>query len=638
MAEKLNHILPFGTWPSPITAALISQRTRIDDVQFSKDGKTLVWCEGRSNGSALVAQWIDVEKGLSPQRVLTDEQTPRGGVGYGGGAFTVSGEKIVFANRDGRLYQRGFSSEPPAPITPSFGPSPSGAVASPTVSPDEQWIAYVYSDGNEDLIALVDSNGAEWPQKLAHGADFYMQPTWHPDGHHLAWVEWDHPNMPWDATRIQFATLGNETPKIKEVKTIGGGENIPAQQPIFSPDGQWLCFAEETGEWPDLILYNIASGERKVLVKGDGFEVAPPTWVQGNRTMGWSPTSQRVFYLRNYGATTSLWEVDIESGISSPMDVAPFTSINQLSVSPVNDDLAFIASSPKHPAQIVYLSQNKIQTIALSMAETFDTQFLPVPTEISWPASDGTLSHGLYYPPTHPLYTGIGKPPALVHIHGGPTAIANNQFNSEAAYFTSRGYAYVEVNYRGGTGYGRTYREALRHRWGEVDVEDAANCARTLNDFGLADAQRLIIIGGSAGGYTVLNTLIRHPGLYKAGICLYGVTNLFNLDLETHKFEAHYTATLVGKLPGAASLYHDWSPVFHADQIRDALYIFQGAEDKVVPPSQAEEIVATLRAHGTAHKYKLYPGEGHGFRKSETISDYLHETERFLQQQVIFAA
>lgn len=193
------------------------------------------------------------------------------------------------------------------------------------------------------------------------------------------------------------------------------------------------------------------------------------------------------------------------------------------------------------------------------------------------------------------------------------------------------------VNYRGGTGYGRSYRHAMRGRWGDVDVEDAAGCAKALGELGLADPKQLVITGGSAGGYTVLNTLIRYPGLYKAGICLFGVTNLYALDMDTHKFEAHYNATLIGKLPEAAERYHAWSPVFHADKIRDALYIFQGSEDKVVPPSQSEEIVSVLRSHGIPHQYRLYQGEGHGFRKSETIKDYLKETERFLLQHVIFA-
>ncbi len=634
MNEQDKENIPFGLWPSPISASLISQRLRLEDVQFAGDGQTLVWCEGRSAGSALAAQGVD---GSSARRDLTSEQNPRGGVGYGGGVFSVSGETVLFANRDGRIYRRGLGYDRPRPITPAFGPSPSGAVASPALSPDGRWVVYVYSDGHDDLLALADSSGKEWPIQLSRGADFYMQPTWHPAGDRLAWVEWDHPNMPWDGTRIQIARLEGSPPRVVDVTTAAGGADSPAQQPLFSPDGRWLCYSVETGEFPDLMLMDLQTGEHRVLVHGDGFEVVPPAWAQGVRSIGWSPSSQRIFYIRYTGSNSSLWVADLATGKSTCLETAPFTSMIQLAVSPTRDAVAMIAAGANQPGQIVVWENGRLQTQVYSTAATYDPAYLPTAKEITWSTTGGVPVHGLYYPPTHPTCTAAGAPPALVHIHGGPTSIANNGFNGEAAYFTSRGYAYVEVNYRGSTGYGRTYREALRQRWGEVDVEDAASCAHALNEQGLADPKRLIIIGGSAGGYTVLNALIHHPGLFKAGICQYGVTNLFALDLDTHKFEAHYNASLVGHLPEAAGRYHAWSPVFHAEAIRDALYIFQGSEDVVVPPSQSEEIVSALRARGTPHKYKVYEGEGHGFRKSENIADYLNETERFLQQQVLFA-
>jgi len=223
-----------------------------------------------------------------------------------------------------------------------------------------------------------------------------------------------------------------------------------------------------------------------------------------------------------------------------------------------------------------------------------------------------------------------------VLIHGGPTSSVSIGYDLEAAFFTSRGYGYLQVNYRGSTGYGRDYREALRGNWGNLDVIDAAGGAQALSDQKLADPERLVIKGGSAGGYTVLNTLIRFPGLYKAGICSYGVTNLFTLAMDTHKFEERYTDSLVGPLPEAAEKYREWSPVFHAEKIQDPVAIFQGEEDKVVPPSQSEEIVKALKANGVPHEYHLYPGEGHGFRKSETRQKYYEAIERFLMQYVIF--
>jgi dipeptidyl aminopeptidase/acylaminoacyl peptidase len=224
-----------------------------------------------------------------------------------------------------------------------------------------------------------------------------------------------------------------------------------------------------------------------------------------------------------------------------------------------------------------------------------------------------------------------------VYIHGGPTTEQPVAYSAERIFFISRGYAWLDVNYRGSSGFGRTYLQALRNRWGETDVEDAANAAKALIENGLADPHKLIIRGGSAGGYTVLNTLIHHPGLFKAGICLYGVSNLFTLAQDTHKFEAHYTDSMVGPLPDAAEKYHAWSPIFHAENIRDALAVFQGSIDRVVPPPQSEEIINVLRTRGVPLLYKLYEGEGHGFRKDETLANSYFEVERFLQQFVLFA-
>jgi len=278
------------------------------------------------------------------------------------------------------------------------------------------------------------------------------------------------------------------------------------------------------------------------------------------------------------------------------------------------------------------------QVEARSGSESLAPEFLPAPLPLTWKAPGGSPVYGLYTPPANPDFTGGGLPPAILHIHGGPTSQTPITYSAVASYFTSRGYAYLEVNYRGSTGYGRGYRNALRLRWGEVDVEDAVGGAQALADQGLADPGKIVIMGGSAGGYTVLNALVRYPGRFKAGVCEYGVSNLFTLAMDTHKFEQRYLDSMVGPLPEAAARYHEWSPIFHADAIRDPLAVFQGKDDKVVPPVQSEEIVAALRQGGVPHIYKLYDGEGHGFRKRETIIDFLQETERFLQQHVLFAS
>ena len=622
--------LPHGMWPSLISVDLVSLRMRLEDVQWSADGSKLVWAETRPTGTVIVAQ-----EGQS-RRDLTDKHAPRGGVGYGGGSFTVSGapDTLVFADRDGRLYRRSLGVEPPRPITPAFN-APASGLAAPAVSPDGKWVAYIYSDGKTDLLAVVDAYGKDWPVQAARGADFYMQPAWSPGGDWLAWVEWDHPNMPWDETRVKLARFESSPPRLVDVQTISAG-NTAAQQPHFSPDGRWLSFIEETGEWPELFLFDLQSGKRCSLIQADGFELALPAWVQGTRSTAWSPDSRLIYHVRYQGPTSSLWAVDVNSGQSARLNT-PYTSITQLTVNSRTGETAFLGSSSTMVEQIVIMDGNETRPVAYSTAATYDPAYIPTARPIQWNTSDGQQAYGLYYAPTNPRFHGEDAPPVILHIHGGPTSIASEGFHPEKAYFTSRGYAWVEVNYRGGTGYGRTYRQSMRGRWGDVDVEDAASCARTLADQGLANPKQLVILGGSAGGYTVLNTLVRYPGLFKAGICLYGVANLFTLELETHKFEEHYNATLIGALPEAAERFAAWSPAFHADRIHDALYIFQGKEDKVVPVSQAEDIVSHLKERGVPHNYRLYEGEGHGFRKPETIADYLKETERFLQEHVLFA-
>ncbi len=618
--------LPFGLWPSPISARLVSLQLRLQDVQWG-DGQTLVWLEGRSGQNSLIAK-----NGDDAPRSLTDEQSVQGRIGYGGGDFTAANGALVFAARDGRLYRKSLESGFASPITPDFG-----SCASPALSPDGRWVIYVFNQGDLDLLGIVDAEGRSWPQKLAEGADFYMQPVWHPDGRRVAWIEWDHPNMPWDGTRLKLGRVEGSPPKLVEDQLVDGDNTIPILQPEFSPDGRYLSYIAGKGEWDQLVLLDLESGERRTLVAAEGYHVGAPAWVQGVRVYGWSHDSQSIYHTRIQSARSSLWVVELSSGAAKPVVEDPYTWISQVAVSPAGDRLAFLGSSPSIPTRVVLLDDAQLHTAAYSQSENVPAGWFAEPGQISWKAPNGTSVYGSYYPPTNPNVEGEGLPPAIVHVHGGPTSMTAERYNAEIAYFTSRGYGWLELNYRGSTGYGRSYQKALLGNWGRVDVEDAAGAAEALAAQGLADASKLVIMGGSAGGYTVLNALVQRPGLFKAGVCLYGVSNLFTLNMDTHKFEAHYNDSLVGALPEAAEQFHAWSPVFHADQIRDALAIFQGNEDKVVPPSQSEEIVKLLRQRGIPYMYQVYEGEGHGFRKSETTADFLQQTERFLQQYVLFA-
>ena len=435
----MKKIAPYGQWQSPISASLLSQRIRLDEVGWDSDGKTLVWLEGRSGQGVIVSMPFG-----EVRRDVTDEHFVRGGVGYGGGEFTCHDGVIFFSCRDGRLYRRSLKPDRPRPITPPFG-----SAASPAVSPDGKWVIYVFTDGDIDLLGMVDSEGQDWSVKLAKGADFYMQPAWHPQGRQIAWVEWDHPNMSWDGTRLKLGNLSGDIPRLVEEKVIAGNENCAAVQPQFSPDGRWLSWIEDNGEWEDLVILNLQTGERRNLIHGDGFHLALPAWGQGMRSYGWSSTSQWIYSIGNAAGEAQLWLVDL-AGKTRRIDTGPYTWMTQIAVSPEMEAVAMIASGPGTPERVVVVElEGRLWTAARSETESIDHTFLPPVEPITWVAPDGSTVYGLYSPPTNPHYSGNGLPPAIVKIHGGPTSAEPIRYSLERAYFTSRGYAWLEVNYRG---------------------------------------------------------------------------------------------------------------------------------------------------------------------------------------------
>lgn len=616
-------VKPFGTWRSPISPDLIAAAIRVGEPQWDTDGKTLLWLEGRSGRGVVVAQPL----GEAPYD-LTGDMNVRGGVGYGGGDYSVRNGVVVFAEKNGRLYRRelgyGFSRS----ITPAFG-----GVASPQLSPDGHWVVFVHTYEGRDVLGLVDSLGRTWPVKLVEGADFYMQPVWHPSGKTLAWVEWDHPNMPWDGTRLMLADLAGEQPGVGSSQLIAGGPEVAILQPAFSPDGRYLSFVQNEGEWDQLVLFDLADGSLKLLV--EDASLLKPAWVQGVVVQAWTPDSKQIVFLQMGDGKAGLKRVNVQTGQVETVDLPAYTMLSHPTVS-TEGRLALAANGPTVSTRIISMVGETETIHQRSTSEAIPPEDLPQAYEIKWQTDDGEMAYGIFYPPTSSHYTGTGLPPAIVYIHGGPTSSSSVRLCMEAAFFTSRGYGYLEVNYRGSTGFGRKYRDALKGKWGEIDVVDAVGGAQALIDQGLADPGRLVIKGGSAGGYTVLNALIRYPGMFKAGLCSYGVSNLFTLAMDTHKFEERYNDSLVGPLPEAAEKYREWSPMFQADKIKDPVAVFQGEEDRVVPPSQSEEIVQALKANGVPHEYHLYPGEGHGFRKMETLREFYRAIERFLTQYVIF--
>lgn len=623
-------VRPFGLWPSSLAPGDLAAATRFRDLAWDTDGRTLVWLEARGPQGVLVCQ----QPSEAP-RDLNTTLSVRAQVGYGGGDFAVDRGHVYFAEYSGRLYRQPLLSGPARPITPEFG-----YAASPAPSPDGRHLVYVHSYEDRDGLAIVDSQGSAWPQILVEGADFYMQPTWHPKGDRLAWIEWDHPQMPWDGTRLvlgQLARSRDGLPRLRTQEILAGDLDTAVAQPCFSPAGNCIVYASDQRGYSNLWLRDLTSGETRCLTE-DTHDIAGPAWAQGNRACSFSADSRTLYFARSENNQRRAYHLDLQSGtIAQVAPLADYSHIEQLAATPRGKGLACIAAASAIPARIVSCTTAKSETRARSQSESLAPADLSTPQPVSWTAADSTPIHGLYYPPASSRFAGRGRPPLIVMIHGGPTGTVETGFEPKNQFFATRGWAILDVDYRGSTGHGREYMKALRSNWGILDVEDAIGGAQHLADQGLADPERLVIMGGSAGGYTVLRALTIRPGFFRAGLCLYGISNLFTLAADTHKFEARYLDSMLGPLPDAANIYRERSPIYSADKLRDPIAIFQGADDKVVPPSQSEEIVASLRRRNIPHEYHLYEGEGHGWRKPETIAAFYKACDSFLRQHVLFA-
>ncbi len=615
--------------PPQLSPKRLSRALGLTDLAWDDNG-ALIWRETRGGEGILVVQPADGQA----RRDLNAEYASGGGVGYGGGDFGVGRGLVYFVERKSkRIYRQPLEGGPPGPITPAFG-----AAASPTPSPDGETLLFVHTYEGRDSLSLVDAQGQNWPRKLVQGDDFYMQPCWSPDGKRIAWIAWNHPQMPWDGTVLGIGDWVNG--ELVNIRQVAGGREIAVFQPQFSPDGRFLAYVSDESGWWQIYLHDLersGSSERRQLTRAEA-EHGAPAWIQGLRTYDFGPRGEWIYFIRNREARTALWRVHVESGAEERLSLPEeYTWLEQIAVHPREDAVALIASGGATPRRIITFDvRNGItRIVARSEAEDLPPETYSLPEALSWQGHDGGQVHGLFYAPRENAL-GATLPPLVVLVHGGPTGQRGASFYPNVQFFTTRGYAVLQVNYRGSTGYGRAYRDALKGQWGVCDVEDSVSGARHLAETGRVDGGKMVIMGGSAGGFTVLKTLEDYPGVFKAGVCLYGVANQFTLVMDTHKFEAHYSDLLLGRLPEAAAIYRERSPLFFADKIRDPLIVFQGEDDKVVPRAQSDAIVEALRRNGVPHEYHLYPGEGHGFRKPETLEHFYRTVERFLQEYVLY--
>jgi dipeptidyl aminopeptidase/acylaminoacyl peptidase len=624
--------VPFGSWPSPISAELVAAGgVSLDEVRV--DGETVYWVEGRplERGRQVVCR---ARPGHPAEDVTPEGSNARTRVHeYGGGAYTVDGGTVFFSNFDDqRLYRLDPGADRPRPITPEPPSRAAHRFADAHPTPDGRRLVCVrerHEDGqvHNELVA-VPADGGGAPVVLAAGRDFYACPRVSPDGRRLAWLEWDHPNMPWDGTELRLAALAGDALAGDPV-TVAGGPEESVFQPEWSPDGVLHLVSDASGWWN---LYRAGPEGLEALAPASE-EFGHPQWVFGLSTYAFLPGG-RIACIHGRGPMQRLGVLDA-GGTLSDLEL-PFTAFYPPQLRALGDRLACIAGSPTTPAAVVVIdpAAGGVEVLRSGEDHELDPGYLTVPEPIEFPTRGGQTAHALYYPPANRDVQGPTgeRPPLVVVSHGGPTSGAVSDLRLGFQLFTSRGIAVVDVDYGGSSGYGRAYRRRLDGRWGIVDVDDCVAAARHLAERGLADPDRLAIRGGSAGGYTTLCALTFRDDFH-AGASYYGVADLATLARDTHKFESRYLDRLVGPLPEAEARYRERSPIHFTDRLSCPVILLQGLEDEVVPPSQAETMAAALDAKGIPYAYLPFPGEQHGFRQAAHIRRAL-EAELFFYGRV----
>jgi dipeptidyl aminopeptidase/acylaminoacyl peptidase len=613
--SKPKAILPYGSWPTELSAdRLLEGALRLGRPQL--DQGWIYWIEGRpSEGGRQVV--LRARPGTAPSDVTPADQNVRTLVHeYGGGDYRVRDGRIVYAEM---AEQRVWICEVGRPDSARLLAAGGPRYADFAWSPDCRWVAAVeeraraQGEPENRIVAfrVDEGDGLVEPIVVAEGHDFVSFPRFSPDGSRLVYTAWDHPNMPWDGTRLfeqRFAEGGPEG----EAVLVAGGPDESIFQPGFSPDGVLTFVSDRSGWWN---LMRVEDGLLREVCPAEA-EFGRAQWVFDMSTWAYVSAEEILCSVTRQGVD-SLARLDVATGALRDVD-QPCSNAVGLEVE--GDIACFVGGGPDRATAIWRLDLAEESLAEVRPSFTFVLDAVSRPEPIEFDTSDGRRAHAFFYPPTNAHAEGPeGElPPLLVKSHGGPTAATVPVLSLAIQYWTSRGFAVVDVNYGGSSGYGRAYRERLRERWGVVDVDDCVNAARSLAGQGRVDPDRLAISGGSAGGYTTLCALTFHD-VFRAGASHYGIGDLEALARDTHKFEARYLDSLVGPYPATRERYRERSPIHFTEQLSCPVIFFQGLEDKVVPPSQAEAMVEALAKRGVAHAHVTFPGEQHGFRRAENI-------------------
>lgn len=634
---KGDRIAPYGTWPSPISAEMVASDSKhFGHVTIA--GGTIYWREQRpdEDGRGVVVraeggETTDVTPPDVNVRTLVHE--------YGGGDFAVHDGVVFYSSFDDqRVYRQPPGSDPTA-ITPEPATERGLRYADFEVHPDGEFLYCVRenhdvvgTDGTADPTATDEPNTTDNPdtadearnelvrfrtdrggeaEVVASGRNFYAAPRLSPTGDRLAWLAWDHPRMPWDGTELHVASVADDGTLVDEDVVLGGSSESVCQ-PAWAPDGTLYAAADRTGWWN---IYRVPfDGDPEPVVERDA-SYAAPQWTFGMSTYAVLGDGRIAAVVTDEGRQ----QIELlEDGERTVLDL-PFETFSPLLCA--DDDTVVVpAGGPRTPTSIVrWCPESGPEVVRRSTTLDVEDAYLSTPEHRTYETRDGQQAHAYVYPPTNPDVEPPAdeRPPLVVIAHGGPTGATSPAFDPTVQFFTSRGFAVADVNYRGSTGYGRAFREALYGEWGILDVTDTIDAADHLVESGEADPDRLAVRGGSAGGYVVLSALAFHD-TFDAGASYYGVADLARLTELTHKFESRYLEHLVGPYPEDADVYHDRSPVHHADDIDAPVLLLQGAEDPVVPLEQAEAMADALADNGIPHSLLVFEDEQHGFRHADS--------------------